>query len=66
MNTETRHIRHRGNRTTIALETLFWEQLETKAKSKRMDWQQWVEQQLSIKPENCNRASWLRVSILKG
>lgn len=66
MKTETRHIRLNGYRTTVALEMPFWWQLEAKAKSIGISWQEWAKQHLKTMPTGCNRASWLRVSVLLG
>ena len=63
---ERRHIGSGGDRTTIALEPEFWNAADRQAEAQGINWQQWVAMQLEDRPESYGRASWLRVSILKG
>jgi predicted DNA-binding ribbon-helix-helix protein len=65
-NLERRHLVSDEGRTTIALEPEFWKAADKQAKAKRMDWRQWAQVQLEGRPVSYGRASWLRVSILKG
>lgn len=65
-NLERRHVVSDEGRTTIALEPEFWNAADRQAKAKGMDWRQWAAVQLIAKPSDYGRASWLRVSILKG
>ena len=63
---ERRHIGSGGDRTTIALEPEFWNAADRQAEAQGINWQQWVAMRLEGRPESYGRASWLRVSILKG
>ena len=65
-NLERRHVVAEDHRTTIALEPEFWQAADMQAKAIGMDWRQWAAMQLIGKPNAYGRASWLRVSILKG
>jgi len=60
---ECRHIQIEGNRTSIALESLFWQQAEALARTKGINWQQWVADTLKNNL-NGSRASRLRLAIL--
>ncbi|MCP4988026.1 MAG: ribbon-helix-helix domain-containing protein [Colwellia sp.] len=55
-------IRKHINKTTIALEPVFWTTIEGIAKPDTL--QTWVTEQLLYKPENTSRASWLRQQVL--
>lgn len=63
-NSESRHLVVDGIRTCIALEPQFWKAADVQAESAGIDWKRWASNQLSSKPEEFGRASWLRVSIL--
>lgn len=52
--------------STFRLECAYWELIDLLAKKKGLTWQQWVTDALSTKPPDVGRASWLRVSCLKG
>ena len=65
-NLERRHVVSDEGRTTIALEPEFWKAADKQAAAQGINWQQWVAMQLEDRPESYGRASWLRVSILKG
>ena len=65
-NLERRHVVAEDHRTTIALEPEFWQAADMQAKAKGMDWRQGAAVQWMGKPNAYGRASWLRVSILKG
>jgi predicted DNA-binding ribbon-helix-helix protein len=58
-----RHLKA-PNRTTVRLENHFWQQIEVVAQSKGLDWRQWAEKTISVKPSGVNSASWLRVNCL--
>ena len=53
-------------RTTIAMESEFWMAAERVAKTQGITWRDWARSALAAKPADWGRASWLRVSILKG
>ena len=55
-------IRKHINRTTIALEPVFWKTIEGIAKPDTL--QTWVNEQLLYKPDDIGRASWLRQRVL--
>jgi predicted DNA-binding ribbon-helix-helix protein len=59
----TRHLLHPLH-TTVRLENYFWLLIEETAKRKGLNWRQWVEKALSVKPFDANSASWLRVNCL--
>jgi len=63
MQTQLRHI-HTPKRTTIRLETAFWEQLEYLAERNAEPWREWVSKALAYRPHGTGRASWLRVTCL--
>jgi hypothetical protein len=63
MNTQLRHI-NTPKKTTIRLETAFWEQLDFLAKKDALSWQEWVGHVLADKPCGIGCASWLRVNCL--
>jgi len=42
----------------------FWLSLERIAEGDGITWQQWAREQLSVKPTETGRASWLRLSVL--
>jgi len=65
MNTQLRHISV-PRKTTVRLETVFWEQLESLAKQDAVPWRKWVELVLADKPCGIGCASWLRVNCLLG
>jgi predicted DNA-binding ribbon-helix-helix protein len=63
MENQLRHIRS-PKRTTISLETAFWQQIEVLAKQSGLSWRQWAENTLTAKPFGANSTSWLRVRCL--
>ena len=63
MENQLRHIRN-PKRTTISLETDFWQQIEVLARQRGLNWRQWSEDTLTAKPLGTNSASWLRVNCL--
>ncbi len=64
-NTSKRHIKT-DKRTTIRLETAFWNLIDRKAEQEGQTWKQWAMTMLSGKPEGVNAASWLRVCSIQG
>ena len=62
---ECRHIGKGESRTSIAIEPQFWQAAEKVAHGAGMNWKEWADQQLSNKPQQIGRASWLRVAILE-
>jgi predicted DNA-binding ribbon-helix-helix protein len=64
-NLERRHIWRGENRTSIALEPQFWQAADRLAQGNCITWTEWAEEQLSGKPDDIGRASWLRVAILE-
>ena len=65
MKTQLRHISV-PRKTTIRLETVFWEQLDFLAKKDAVPWRKWIEHVLADKPCGIGSASWLRVTCLLG
>lgn len=65
MKLETRHIKHKDIRTSVALEPIYWQRIEAKADWNGLTWQQWVDKHLQTMPAGCNVARWIRVSILQ-
>lgn len=64
-NTAKRHIKT-DKRTTIQLETAFWNLIEQRAEATGQTWKQWAVSMLEGKPEGVNAASWLRVCSIQG
>ncbi len=62
-NLESRQLKLGDKRTSIALEPLFWVEIERQASAKSLSWKQWVRNELDA-PHN-GRASALRVATLK-
>ena len=62
-NLEARQLTVNDKRTSIALEPLFWQQIEQQAAITAMDWRQWVRHTLDTPHKG--RASALRVAVLK-
>ena len=60
-----KHITLEGNRTSIALEPLFWMQAEAMAKARGINCNEWVSQHLKTNKVG-GRASALRLAILEG
>lgn len=50
--------------TTIALEKPFWDCISQRALQAGTNWKAYTLQILECKPQNFNRASWIRVSLL--
>lgn len=63
-NTTKRHIKT-DKRTTIQLETAFWNLIDKRAEAEGQTWKQWAEAMLNGKPEGVNAASWLRVCSIQ-
>ena len=68
--THTRHIRIRRStgdclRTTIRLESDFWQEIDRLAGSDGATWQDWVAEVIARKPPDTGAASWLRVNCLR-
>lgn len=53
-------------RTTVKLESYFWQEIEVLAKDCGLSWRQWAEAILKAKPFGANSASWLRINCLQG
>lgn len=62
-NLEARYLNLDGRRTSIALESLFWVEVEKQAAAGALSWRQWVQQELEANHKG--RASALRVAILR-
>lgn len=63
-NLETRYINVHGKRTSIALEPAFWLVAEQQASDRSMMLNEWLRE--ALRGSQGNRASWVRVAILKG
>jgi len=62
-NLEARQLNINDKRTSIALEPLYWSEIERIASACSLNWRQWVRHELNT-PHN-GRASALRVAVLK-
>ncbi|RLD05579.1 MAG: aryl-sulfate sulfotransferase [Chloroflexota bacterium] len=62
-NLETRQLSINNKRTSIALEPLFWSEIEKQASASSLSWRAWVRHVLSNPHKG--RASALRVAVLK-
>ena len=65
MKTETRHLTINGIRTTILLETPFWELADKAAANSGEQWYEWAIHRLEDKPPKTSRAGWLRLAVLQ-
>lgn len=54
-----------GKRSTVRLESVYWEQIDLLAEKNGRTWHQWVTDALTTKPKGVGATSWLRVSCLK-
>lgn len=61
---EARHVVSDGIRTTVAIESPFWDAIEAIAKEEGIGWKEWTARRLSSRPAQVGRASWLRVAVL--
>ena len=52
------------HRTTIRLESVFWQAIDTLADKTGRTWSEWVATELTGKPVGTGAASWLRVQCL--
>ena len=50
-----------GQKTTIALESVYWDLIQMFAKGNAS---QWIENELKNKPDSINNASWIRQRVL--
>ena len=62
-NLEARQLNINDKRTSIALEPLFWHEIEKQAIASSLSWRAWVQQVLNNPHKG--RASALRVAVLK-
>lgn len=62
-NLEARQLKINDRRTSIALEPLYWSEIEKLSRAGSLTWRQWVQHELDDTSKG--RASLLRVAVLK-
>ena len=63
---KTKHIRiSLGEHSTLALEEIFWHEIERLADKEGVSWKQWISTKLKAKPVGEGRASWIRCKAME-